>query len=445
MLSPQKIIGRLYTTYIVLFLFFLFIGFSIFPPFHNAAMQLAMWVVGLMISLFAYKKSIKTITVLVFVYQLAFIFITSEINIAQYGDILGFEPHDADFYRSCGEDFGDKPYQTFIIWLVAVFPTVDDWGFPSLMWLLYRTFGSAIALWILRGLNALLIAWGGARLYKIACGYLEKKEANIIALFWGLMPYAVAVGANGLKENIFVFLVISFFYYLYRSPDKSSIGGILGILLYGSSLFLFRLATGYAAIICVLTWYLLKKRNIQKNFALLLTIGIGAAVVLFPFVLNYITLQRGYESDFFGDRNDAKAESVGGVIGFIVNTLSSFIGPIPCFVSSDTDKLQYLTFYSFTPLVKILTSFFFYYSFIDIIKKRRFQLMPMAVFSIINILLLIVAFFGLHVRMHWPHMPLFLIMAYWGYKKYAESKHKVPWYPLYLGFTFLLIMFYNFR
>ena len=144
-------------------------------------------------------------------------------------------------------------------------------------------------------------------------------------------------------------------------------------------------------------------------------------------------------------RNSVKAEGVGGTIGYIVNALSSFIGPIPCFISYDTEKLQYLTKYSFTPYIKILTSFFFYYAFIEIIKKRSFKLMPMCLYSVLNILVLIVAFFGLHVRMHWPHIPLYLIITYWGYKKYSETPHKIPWYPLSLCFVLLLIFFYNFR
>ncbi len=416
-----------------------------FPPLHNAALQLGKWATGLFISLYALKKSISTITAWVFFFQLVFILISTWVNAEYYNDLLGFNPQDADFYRSCGEDYGDKSFQTFIVWLAMVFPTMDDWGFPTIMWLVYKVFGVSWAPWAIRILNAAVIAWGASRLFKLSCLFLGKEESKVVALLWGLMPFAIHAGANGTKENFFVFFIISFFYFLYKCSDKKTFGSVLCLILYCGLLFLFRLATGYAAILCIITLYLLRKKGIQKNFAFLFTVVVALAVVLFPIVLKVIIQQRGYESDFFGDRNDAKAEAVGGVIGFAVNAISSFIGPIPCYISGSEDNLQFLTKYSFTPLVKILTSFFFYYAFIDIIKKKRFNLMPMCVFSVINILILIIAFFGLHVRMHWPHMPLFLIVAYWGYKKYNETKHKIPWYPLYLGFAFLLIVFYNFR
>lgn len=445
MLSPQRLIGRLYASYIALFILFFLIGFAIFPPFHNAALQLGMWAMGLFISTYALKKSIHTITGWIFLFQLLFILISTWVNATQYNDLLGFNPQDADFYRSCGEDYGDKPFRTFIVRLAMVFPVVDDWGFPALMWAVYHVFGQELAPWIIRLLNAVVIAWGSLRLYKLSCGFLEKQESKVVALLWGLMPFSVHAAANGTKENIFVFFVISFFYFLQRISEKRTARVIIRLILYCGLLFFFRLATGYAAIISVLIMYLLHKQGVQKNFAFFLTVAGALAVAVFPTALNFIVHQRGFESDFFVDRNDAKAEIVGGVIGFVVNIIASFIGPIPCFISSNTDNLQFMTKYSFTPLVKILTSFFFYYSYVDIIRNKRFGLMPMGVFSVINILILIIAFFGLHVRMHWVHMPLFLIMAYWGYKKYNERKHNVPWYPLYLGFTFILIILYNYR
>ena len=445
MLAPKYLLERLYSSYILLFSLFLLIGWGMFPPLHNVALQLGMWITGFVFSYYTLKYPSQNLTFIVFLYQAFFIVVSSFVNISEYGDILGFNPKDALFYRTCGERFVDSSYLSFIEWVSIRFPSIDDWGFPTIMWLTYKIFGISFGPWAVRILNAVVIAWGAGRLYKLSCRFLKNQEAKVVALVWGCMPFAVHAAANGAKENFFVFFIISFFYFLYRNSEKSSFSILLRLILYSGLIFMFRLATGYAAIICIITMYYLRKRSVQKNFSLLFTIAVGLAVFLFPVILDFVTSQRGNEEGFLDERNNAKAESIGGTIGFVVNTLSSFIGPIPCFISSDTDKLQFLTKYSFTPYVKILTSFFFYYAFVDILKNRWIKLMPMCLFSFINILLLIVAFFGLHVRMHWPHIPLYLIITYWGYKKYSEVRHKIEWYQIYLVFAFLLTIFYNYR
>ena len=223
MLSPTRLVERLYFSYILFFVLLLSVGWTMLPPSHNLALQLGMWLTGLMVSLYALKRSITSIAVIVFVYQAFFISVNSWINLAEYGDILGFNPQDADFYRFCGEAYGDKSFTIFILWLSDIFPTVDDRGFPSLMWLTYKLFGHSAAPWAIRLLNAAVIAWGSERLYRISCGFLEKQESKVVALLWGLMPFATHTAAYGTKENFFVFVVISFFYFLHRNADRGSV------------------------------------------------------------------------------------------------------------------------------------------------------------------------------------------------------------------------------
>ena len=244
MLTPSKITGHIYLGYIALFIVFLLIGSSIFPPFHNAAQQIGMWMLGWFVCVIAVRKSISNIALLVFIFQLVFIIISSYVNMNYYGDILGFNPQDALAYRACGENYGEKSFSTFFVRVLTNIRSIDDCGFPIIIWSIYKIFGISAAPWALRILNAVVIAWGSYRLYWLSCYFLTKQESKLIALFWGIMPFAVTTAANGLKENFFVAIVISFFYFLYKTSEERLLKDILRMFLCCALLFLFRLSNG---------------------------------------------------------------------------------------------------------------------------------------------------------------------------------------------------------
>jgi len=444
MLTPNSIINKLFKYYLILFGTFFIIGWYYFPPFHNAFLQVLYCLLGYIICKNNIKLSVGGCVFSIFAFQLMCISLTAVINWEFYNDILGFNPQDALFYRECGEDFGDKSYILFFVWLYAIFPTIDDWGFPTIVWSLYHVFGGLGSVMLLL-LNALAVAWGSYRLYGLSQYFVSKQQAKLIASIWGIMPYSVVVAAGGTKENFFGLIVIVFFYYLYRLYYHGGAGNILMVVLSAFGIFLFRLANGYAAIICILIISLIKKRFVLAHFKGLVVFGVIVSVIVFPLVLSLLIEQRGFDSDIFSSGNAAKAEEVGGTIGFVVNFISSLIGPIPCMISSDVDKLQHLTRYSFVPFIKILTSFFFYYALLSVYKRKRVIFMPLIIFVIINILMITVSFFGLHVKFQWPHMPIFILITFWGYMEYCKNHVKIAYYRIYIVAVMSLIFLYNVR
>lgn len=444
MLGPLQIIKKLYSSYFVLFLLFTVIGFNKQPPLHNAFLQIVYFILGFLVCTNNINRNINRITYAIFVYQLVVISLTTWVNFAAYGDILGYEPIDPAFYRSCGELYGDKEYKVFFVWLIATFGTIDDWGFPSLVWFIYKICGEYAQI-ALRILNALLIALGSKYLYKLSIDFVDDRYAKLIALIWGIMPFATTVGAGGAKEDIFGFVVIMFFYYLYKYYKSPSLLNMLFTFLFAFGTLLFRLSCGYSTILCILSVILIRKRFIQKNFKILLFLCCIAAVAVFPFVLRILIEQRGLDDDVFSSGNEVKADAVGGFVGYLVNSIASLIGPIPCFISGDLDKLQFLTRYSLSPFIKMCVSFFFYYPILVVVKEKKLLPVPIYVFVFVNILMLIVAFFGLQVKFQWPQIPIFLVVSMWGYVEYFKRHTSNRLYSLYMLLVVLIILFYNIK
>lgn len=442
-LSPSQILKKLYFIYFVLFIIFGIVGITLMPPIQNVVIEIYLWIFSFLFCYQLYKSRPNAITVAIFLFQVISMMLITWINIEYYKEPYGFGADDALSYRSFGEDYGTRDFISFAAALYLL-NDIDDFGYPTIVWLCYKAsyeYGS----WLVIVLNAIVIALGSGRLYQIALRFLPHNYSKLVMVLWGFSVFATTTACEGLKENFMVFVIINYFYYLLQFQDKASIKNTVLTVLFILLTFCFRLATGYSVILCFLVTSILKLKFVRNKIKMLSLIGVGAAVVFLPTVLVLLAGQRGMDPDVFATQSAEKSEAGGGFVVYVMNIISSLIGPFPCFVSKDPEKLNYITRYSLLPTIKMVISFFFYYSLFEIYKKKITTMFPMAIFVLINILMLIIAFFGLHVRFQWPHMPFFFIMSIWGYIKFIDNRGKRKLYVGYLLFVFALIFLYNIR
>lgn len=439
----NKIVNLIYWGYLLLFFLFFVLNSTRFPQFSIASEQLLMWGLSFVFTLVTLKKGANAISFAVFIFQLISIFYVRSVNINLFGDPLGFDPHDALFYRECGESFGGGDIRTFFVWLVASYGSLDDWGFPLIVWGVYSLFGKVGDI-VLLLLNVFFITFGSKSLYKLSNFFISKDSSTLISLFWGLSPFAVCTAAGGLKENFFAFFVIRFFFNLisYKKGNKDRFL-LIAIDLFG--IFLFRLSVGYAGILCLFFYFLLRSSAIRKNIKSLLVITIAIGGLVFPVVLNQIAGQRGLSAESVLASSSNKAENVGGAVGYAVNTAAALIGPFPTFASGDEEKINYITRYSFTLYLKLILSFFFFYALGVAVKKKSVMTYPLFFFVFVNMLMLIIAFFALNVRFHWPHIPLFFMLAAYGLEEYKKNVKTQGILVGYLLIGFMIVFLYNIR
>lgn len=442
--TTKAIIDKVYIGYLVAFALFYLFGSNRFPPLHLAFIQLFMLMLGYLLSRLM-LGNMRYRVLSIFIFQTVSIAVLTLININYYQDPLGYDPHDALVYRGLGELYGAHSYSAYFRKLVVYLPILDDWGFPSIVWCLYHLFGKDgwIALLLL---NAIAVAFGSDRLYKLSKCFVDEKYARLVLLFWGFMPFSICTATGGLKENFFAFIIISAFYYLYYYQTSKSTKNFVLLLVYTSLLFFFRLVTGMLMLLCIAMFFLMKMRFVRQNYIKLVFVGLFGAGMVLPAVFNSFAIYRNVSLESVSASADAKAEASGGASVIVANTISGIIGPFPNFISKDSDKINYITRYSFSPYVKVLISFFFVCALFVIVKKKDIELIPMAAFVLLHIVMIIFTFFALNMRFHWTHLPLFFLLSAYGY----ENRKLIPifsksTYIVYQFFSMLLVAYYNVR
>ena len=441
--TPAQVVNKLYQSYIFLFLLFCVVGFMIMPPAHNIAIELYLWALGFLFCTIFLKSGIRSTCFAIFFFQIISMMLITWINIEYYKEPYGFGADDSLLYRSFGEDYASLNFVSFVgmLFLTA---HVDDLGYPSIVWFCYRLsyeFGS----YLLLTLNAIVIMWGAYSLYYIARRFLPNNYSKLVMLLWGFSAFATTTACRGLKENFMAFVIIEFFYFLLKFQDRASLKNILFVIVFIVFTFFFRLATGYSVILCFIATIAFRFKFIRDNIKTIIIFAAIFTAMILPTLLVTLARQRGMNDDVFAVQTAEKTEAGGGVVVYVMNIISSIIGPFPCFVSNNPDKLAYLTRDSLAAVIKIGISFFFWYSICDIYKRRIIPMFSMAMFVLINILMLIIAFYGLHMRFQWPHMPFFLILSAWGLIRFHEKKKTSTILIGYLLISFVLTFFYNIR
>ena len=434
--------------YLVFFVIFFLTRFAYQPAWYDMSLQLSMVVVGFFFVMIGLKAKVSTYTWwAIMFYHLLFAICMRMVNIEFYNDPFGSLPIDADFYDTLGQRFANDPFENLLNYLTLNGYKMDDFGYPFIVWSGYRIAGSYCND-LLLVVNAIIMSLGAYYLYKLSLNFVDKKFSKLIALIWGVMPYAIYTTACGLKENFFGFCVIMAFYAFFKYVKKKNVFNLCFCLLALGSLFFFRLAIGYFAILSMLSYFLLGMKFVKRHIKLFIFLALVVIVPLFPMITSSVLQQRGYEYDSIVNVKNSKISESGGAVAQYANFAAGFIGPFPNFVSPDKIKRTYITIYSFTPFIKLLISFFFLYALYPVIKRKEIKMAPFVIFILFNIIMMMFTFFTLHDRYHWPEIPLFMIVAAYGYIEYNKVKRKSIYrklYRYYFLFVCLLIMFFNFR
>lgn len=447
MLLTRSIVNRLVIFYALFFLFFLSVSYAIFPAWYDGLLQLSMLLIGAgLITMLIKTKVGKGTWFLIFVYHVLFAFLMRSVDVAVYNNPLGAFTADNAFYQYCGEHYANYPISSLFRDLSIKGYNIDDFGYPAIVWVGYHLFGR-YGLDSIIFFNGFAIALGSYCLYHLSLNFVNHAYAKLVALIWGTMPFAIYTSSVGLKENFFALCVICVFYFFYQHAYQKKKMALVYCIVSVCSLFLFRLAVGYFAILSIACYYVFKRDFVRRHLKLFLCLLLIGAIPLFPIVTKSALQQRGYEYDATVESKEAKTEATGGVVASVTNVVAGFVGPIPNFITSDAFKSTYITRYSLTTFIKIVISFFFLYGLYFIVKKRQdLGIAPLFIFIILNIIMMIFTFYTLHDRYHWPAIPLFLIVSAWGYTKACECGGRVlRMYKFYVIGVMLLIVVFNFR
>lgn len=283
-----------------------------------------------------------------------------------------------------------------------------------------------------RYFNAFLGALTAVVLFKLSEKINDRRLVLFSVLAYSLSSAALYYQASGLKETVFVFVVVVSSYCLIKVVENRSVFYSTLSLMFTSLVFLFRVPVGLFLLLsfCSVLFYDRSvKFGIRLFFSLLMLITFISMLVL-----NYDLI-----SMYLGVVNPELQEKAGGG-GGIVALVAGVAGPFPTIIPFDGREAD--SIWGSAMLLKMFVSLFFVCGVIGAVKSNSGSLKFMAIFSTLSILSLVVIGRSLKVRYVMPYLPFYFIVSCYGYTvfKSMKIKNEEVWGVLYVGVLSLLVL-----
>ena len=418
------------------------------PPMPVFLMQISAVVITVLFSYLYSKKSIAVTLSVVFVFQLITSLSLRMFNYDFFNNPLGYNPGDASWYDQMATQFYRGSLRELNMFLDTAEIMLDDRGFNYLLFYIYKIAGTPE-----RGvnlatiLNVFIVTASAYFLYKTATTMMEEKYAELATFVWGTQLYAVYTSAAGLKENVMVLFVVAALYFIARLWHEYTLFNVIMAVLLSMFALLFRMALFYMLIASLLTVTAIKFPFIRKYLAFFIVVGVILTLIYFRIAMSEMVEIRGQAIDqetYEGMVANKMERS--GPFSTMVSYISAMIGPFPNIVSYG-EKANYITLFSFSSFCKTFYAMYFLYSIYLLFKKKVVQLLPLVVFWAFDILMLIVTYYTLHDRYHWPHVPIVILLSVWGAVQWTKSKPKnaTMLRRVYVVVLFIILIAFNYR
>lgn len=340
------------------------------------------------------------------------------ILISEYydGDNFLFSKEDAMFYYK----------QSTKVWEVGLMANVEritkefefeDWGA-----LIYDT----VALYLIPNklfvnfINTLLGAFAALYLYRIGKAYMPKVYAFLAALAYGTSSFIVFFHCSFIKESVFVFIVISTFYYHYRSVAYDSPRSMIGVAVCAGLLFFFRPAVAAFIVVSLFAYYAIS----QKGNAISLFLY-GAAVIggLLSVKLMMDTLAYNTSGgDMDAVLDDTSNKSYSGGFNIFVSFFAAFFGPFPSLLQR-FEEPTYVEFLGAGLTYKLFLVVPFWYGVYMAIKEKVIELIPLMLFIGLEMVATGFVCASLELRKVLLHVPFMYIISFYGiYKGFQPAQ-----------------------
>lgn len=378
----------------------------------------------LMLGLAFTRNNIKTIA---FVNSVLFLIVvvTIKMTYAESGlDIFG-NAHDSYGYLNAVMKYGDLSYSDY--WehvLRARRLSTADLGYFTIVYLCYHIYPdfNAVVLLLLI-INVICIYISTIYMYKIQQLFdCYQPFSKFTALLYASSPFVVMTAVSGLKEIVFVTIIILAVYYITISYFHRTITNIAIAFIFSFLCIYFRTAVAFMLFISLIVSITITEYN-KKVYLSVIVFSLFFTGFLLPLILEqFMQVSLDDIMDVAERRYDA-ANS--GVNTSIVSTMSGLLGPFPNFDRQGS----YAFIHSMALFMKNAFNIFFFFGIYHIVKSQEIKFYPVLIFVSLSIMMVIIAGVSLDMRFHITYLPFFYIIAINAFKKHIA-----------IDFSFLLLM-----
>ncbi len=332
---------------------------------------------------------------------------------------------------------GDS-YINYLLLLFLSGLNVDDVGMTSIVYFIYKLFGvgdngqTALLL-----LNSLILLLSSIKINKIMMLYSIQHMTRFFCLMvFGCFPFLSVIAAVGLKENFFVFLIVSAFYYMLHYKYTGSRNDLLLFFLFCFFALLFRKAI-FAILLIVLFLFLIAENCNKKKLLYMILLGSVVGVLLLNVILIAI-FDKPLEQILATSGARSESVSMNETLKWTTQVIAVLFGPFP----SMNRTIQYGLIHSSGLLLKMFLNFFMIASLIDIIRTYDYMKYPLLVYFLTSAMMFILSFVALDMRYQITLFPLMIpLIAY----AIQNIRLRSGLFFMYSLFVIGLVFFYNNR
>lgn len=434
--------------YVVIFISFFFYyalsGYRDYTPSYMIGLQLYYAVAYLSMCLLSINSRISNSVLYwsVFLYSLVSSAIGRFVS-WNYMDIPFLGAGDSVTYDVWGalSIFQNLSFSEYIDYISSEFNIgVDDWGMPTIIYILYRAFDNQ--LW---GQNALLLLNAiTITMYSIMLGRImvlfntQEIVRRFCMIAFACFPFLSLTATVGLKENFFVFIILLTYYYLIKYKC-TGLKYYLFMAFLSSSLALFFRTAIFAMLIIVIGVSVMFDKHSERKRNLFILISSAIIGSLALDIILSVLYGKGMESilattDYRGQEMNS---TMGGAGQWIINSLSAFCGPFPNFSRAG----QYTIVHSSGLVMKLLLNSFMIVGLITIIKNYNNKRYDLLIYFTMNFAMLVLAGVALDMRYQITLFPLMIPIIALTIQNYDNWKL----FCVYNIFIIIVVFFYNNR
>ena len=357
----------------------------------------------------------KTLFLVVFIYSLLLGTIMMAISYYYDGDTFMFNKSDAIIYFNESMRTNDVGFLPNVAYIMRKFE-FEDWGaliFDSLLMSIIPDKLFLNFIYMLTGAVSSLL------LYRIGQHYMPNTYAFVGALAYGTSSFIISYHCTFLKESLFVTIVICAMYNLCRLIHQESNSAFFCVIVFLGLLFFFRPAVAAMVIMSFMVYFAIKQRHSALSLFMYMII-----IVIFVIALRSMMDM----ADRYSSGNEEKMELSGnskaysGTFNTFVNIFGGFFGPFPTFFTKQGEMPSNIQFYASGLTYRLFLIIPFWAGMCLVIKNKLFELFPIVIFTLVEMLATGMVSASLELRKVLPHIPLTYIISFYGLSKWQDAK-----------------------
>ncbi len=285
--------------------------------------------------------------------------------------------------------------------------TTADYGYFFILYIMYKI--NADLNWLIYGvifINAICLYISAIYLYKtqliLGC---ERQLSKTITILYISSPFLAITAINGLKEVIFVTIIIFTIYKIVLIKQQKGLFNIIHAALGIIACLYFRTAIAYILLICLIMSLTLNESN-KLLYIIIMISGIFFFNLLLPFIMENLL---GISMDELSYTTKARlsiADKSSRLYTRVLPLMASILGPFP-----NLDRCGEYTFmFSLAVFMKNCFTVFFIFGTLKIIRNQLIDWFPIVVYILLSISMIYVGSVSLDLRYHITFYPAILLI-----------------------------------